>query len=117
MFYILTSQDTYSIKPENGYGNGTTIQFRKGLFIFNTEKTDDIFLVNNDTHQIEIAGEKFSFKDNLVFTNITKAEIYFIKLKIDEMDRNGFNYFMPKSYQNYINRFKELVSEYPEYSI
>jgi len=117
MLYILKSDKTYTIKPESGYGNGSGIQFKRGLFLFDTENTKENYYIRKDSNRIEIDSDLFNIKENLIFNNKIQAEIVFMKMKIVEMQNNGFNFFMPTTFEKFKNEYDQLIQKYPEYAI
>ena len=118
MIYILKSEKSINHQPEINYGGGVSMPFKIGYFLFDTtEKTDKSFWVNTDAHYIDLDSERFYFEDNLSFNNKIRAEIVFYRLKLDEMEKNSMNYFLPNKYVKIKERFKELVAQYPEYTI
>ena len=112
MFYILKSDKTYNVTPEQSY-NGLTMQFRRGFFIFDTDETDELHWEHNG--QIEIGGERFHIYDSM--KNNLKIQARFLKLKLEEMENNGFSFYMPTTYNTYKSNFNKLIEDYPEYLI
>jgi len=117
MIYILKNDKSYTINPENGYGNGTGMQFKRGLFLFDTENTKENYYIRKDSNSIEIDADLFKTKENLIFNNKTQAEIVFMKMKIIEMQNNGFNFFMNNTFEKFKNEYDQLIQKYPEYAI
>lgn len=114
MFYILKSDDVLNLKPEIEYSKGITLQFKKGLFIFNDEKDKQKIFAAEFGLITDKRGERFRVHDSLTFSNEIKAEIVFLKLKIKELEDNSFSFYMPKEFDKYVVRFNELITEYPE---
>jgi hypothetical protein len=115
MIYLLFSDETISLTPENGYGGGITMPFKRGLFLFDTEKTDINFWERED--YIELDGHRYRINKSLIFKNIKKAEIVFLRLKIDEMSKNSMKFFFPNKYDKLLKEFNRKVEENPEYAI
>ncbi len=113
MFYILKSEHTYNKSPEISYGSGTTMQFKRGYFIFDTENTNERYW-EQDT-QLEVNGVKYHIYEKM--EHEIKIQAVFLKLKIEEMNNNSFNFFMPSSYKFYVDNYNKLANDYPEYLI
>jgi len=48
--------------------------------------------------------------------NKTKIEIEFLKLRIEEMQQNGADFYLPITYKSTVERLNKLIEENPEYS-
>lgn len=114
MIYILYSERTHNRTPEINYGGGITIPVRKGAFIFDEEKNDDIYYYKSEK-TLYINAEEYSINTKLTFNNPVRAEIVFLKLKIEESKASSFDFFFPKSFKNLVDRYNELKEKYPEY--
>lgn len=114
MLYILKSNKSRNIAPEVQYGSGN-MSFPIGLFLFDTNTTKESYRASSDW--IEIDSERYYINKDLKFENPIRAEIIFLRLKIKELEMCSFNFFMPKSFQKYINKYKNLTNEYPEYTL
>lgn len=113
MIYILFNNKSYNIQPEISYGGGAGMPFKYGHFIFDTENTDQNFWEREN--QIEIDSERFNINKKLVFKNEKRATIVYLRLKIDEMEKNSMSFFMPSRYEKLKKEFKQMVEDYPEY--
>ena len=115
MFYILYSDKTIDYTPEiNNYTGDVTIPFKKGYFLFDPNKQPDYTCwVLRET--IVYESTSYIINKKLMFDNIIRAEINFLILKIEESIKSSFDFFMPKTFCKYINRFNELKDKYPEY--
>jgi len=119
MIYILNDIRTHNFKPEIEYGMGITLPFKKGYFLYDTDKEDKQYSqswIRGDGNII-IEGTAFNIKKNLTFDNPKKAEIIFLLLKIDELKESSFDFFMPLSFKKYVTKFNTLKAIYPEYII
>ena len=115
MLYILFSDSTVNLQPENGYGSGTTMQFKQGLFLFDTDETKSNYWERDNS--IEIDSTRYRIKDNLKFKSRKRAEIIYLRMKIDEMKENGMSFFFPTKFNKLIKNFEKLIEENPEYAI
>lgn len=116
MLYILYDSKTYNYTPEIDYGNGFTLSFKKGLFLFDENKNKTRNSYYSDYYgRVIISDEYYDTKKNLIFNNPIKAEIVFLQMKIDEMKKCSFDFFMPISYKKLVDRYHELKEKYPEY--
>lgn len=114
MIYILYSAKTYNHAPEINYGGGVTIPVRKGYFLFNEEHTTEYYF-HGPNSTIFINDEQCHIQKRYSFTNPIKAEILYLKLKIEESKQSSFDFFFPTSFSKYVIRFNELKEEFPEY--
>ena len=118
MIYILYDDRTRNFAPEIEYGNGVTMPFKVGYVLFDEDaetKEGTSFWVNSDLEKIQINGDHYAIHHK--FKNPIKAEIVFLRLKITEFEKAGFNFFLPKTYNSFLNKLKKLAEKYPEYII
>lgn len=114
MYYILYSEEYCKFIPEiNNYQGTKTISFRKGYFLFNPD--------NHEGYSFWILEKSIVFEEstflinkNLTFEDYTKAEHTFLKLKIKECIDSDFYFFMPNTFQEYINKYEALKGTNPE---
>lgn len=114
MIYLLYSSKTHNIVPEVTHMNGVTIQMTEGWFIFDTESTKLNWHILNNNALIEIDSDKFKIREQLIFKNKIKAESTFLRLKLEEMNKNGLSYFTPKLYKTIESNLEKLYDEFPE---
>lgn len=121
MVFILYDDITVSISPEIDYGGGATMAFHRGYFLFDAEeeeKKDDLaFWVSEAMGVVTINGKDFSINHKLKYENPIRAEIVFLKLKLNEWKRSSFDFFLPKTFKKKSDRYDELLEQYPEYGI
>jgi len=112
MHYILYDERTYNTLPEIEYGAGFTLSFKKGHFLY-----IDSGKARVSFSTVIVSGNKFHIDESLVFKNSIRAEIVFLKLKIEELQQSSYDFFCPLSFQKYVDKFNELTKKYPEYTI
>lgn len=115
MVYILQSDKSINYSPENSYGGGVAMPFKIGWFMFDTQNTNQSFWERDE--YIEIDSERYRINKSLQFNNQIRAEIVFLRLKIQEMEKNSMSFFMPTRYEKVKQHYKQLVEKYPEYTI
>ena len=116
MFYILKDNSAISLLPEiETYSSGTSIQFKKGFYIFDSENPKYSYYENKDTNQIEMDGERLKIYEKS--KNKEKINALYCRLKLQELEENGYNYYMPKSFGKLSTEFKAIIDKYPEYVI
>jgi len=114
MYYILYSEEEQNCIPEiNNYSGDLTMSFKKGFFLFDPKKYEDYTCwVLHST--IVIEGRSYVLNKDRIFKNLIDAEIIFLKLKIEESISSSFDFFMPKSFNKFVERYNELKEIYPE---
>jgi len=117
MIFILNSQRTYSKRPEIDYAGGTSMQFKVGYFLFDTENTNLNHYYSKESNSLEVDSEKYIVKPQFIFTNAVRAEISYLRLKIDEMEENGFGFFNPLTFETTKSKLESLIKDYPEHTI
>ena len=116
MFYILKDDSSISLLPEiETYSSGTSIQFKKGFYIFDSENPKYGFYENKALQCLEIDGDRLKIYEKS--ENQAKINALYCRLKLQELEENGYNYFMPKSFGKLSTEFKTIIDKYPEYVI
>lgn len=49
--------------------------------------------------------------------NLIQARIKFLKLKIEDMDKNGMDHYMPKTFKSFVVEYNDFIEKYPEHAI
>ncbi len=114
MYYIVYNNTTKNLKPEIDYGNGITMPFKIGYILLDTNLTNDYTLT---TDFCVLNGVKYNLTNNQIFHNKNLAEIRYLQLQLIELKKSSFDFFMPKTFKSYQDRYNELTNLYPEYII
>lgn len=112
MYYILYNNNTKNLRPEIDYGDGIMMPFKIGYILFDANTNHD-YRFTNDSYIID--GIKHSLKKENIFHSKTLAEIRFLQLKLSELKASSFDFFMPKSFKTFQDRYDELIVNHPEY--
>ena len=116
MIYIFFNNKTKNYTPEMNYGNGHTLAFKQGWFLFDeSTQSTKVSFWRVDGATMMIDGNPYPIKPEMTFKHPIKAELAFLRLKILEMESSSFNFFMPKTYESVKNRYNELRQNHPEY--
>jgi hypothetical protein len=113
MIYILFDNATKKYVSEiNNQKN--KMNFKNGWFLFDQEKTNSNVQIINSNF-IMIDDGMYEIRREFVFKHPLKAEICYLKLKINEMKKSTFDFFMPHSFEKIKQRLIFLETNHPEY--
>lgn len=117
MFYILYRDCSYNYNylAENKEETTNKLPLQNGYFLFDTEQTKstDFYFLSTDI--ISIKSNMFTIDETLVFKNKIKAQIVYLKLKLEEFRNVHFDIFVPEVFEQYEKKFTEMMEKYPEY--
>jgi len=100
IYYVIYDNNQFSFTPEidtKGYTK---------LFPMGYQITSERY----GTYGNKIDSEEYHYKS----TNETKARAEYLKLRIEDMEKTGFSYYMPITFKRNIEEYKNLVENHPE---
>lgn len=116
MIYLFYNNKTFNFSPEIDYGGGSTLAFKKGWFMFDeTKEQGKVSFWKVDGATMMIDSDPYPIRSEYTFKHPIKAELVFLRLKLNDLKNSSFDFFLPKTYVKLQKRYDELRENHPEY--